>query len=94
METLLESRPEDRLRSAGRVLALADRFSAGRLERACARALYFGEADYWTIRNILQTGQDHEHLPGLDPPRPVAEKIYAFARNVGEVVSAMKGVQS
>ena len=94
VETLLESRPEDRLRSAGRILALTGRFPAGRLERACARALYFGEADYRTIRNILQTGQDHEHLPGLDPPRPVAEKIYAFARNVGEVVSAMKAMQS
>ena len=94
VETLLESRPIDRLRSAGRVLELAGQFPAARLERACARALYFGEADYRTIRNILQTGKDHELLPGLDPPRPVAVKIYAFARNVGEVVSAMKGVQS
>jgi hypothetical protein len=84
----------DRLRSAGRILELVNDFPAGRLERACARALYFGEPDYRTIRRILQTGKDQEHLPGIDPPQPVITKIYTFARNVGEVVSALKAVRS
>jgi len=94
VESLLESRPIDKLRTAGRVLELASRFSAPRLERACARALYYGEADLRTIRSILQTGKDHDHLPGIDPPRPVTQQVFTFARSVGEFVSALKGAHS
>jgi transposase len=45
VETLLTHRPEDRLRSAGRLLRLAQRTSPTQLEQACARAQAFGAAD-------------------------------------------------
>jgi hypothetical protein len=41
-----------------RLLQLADRYSAPRLEAACRRALYYGQANYRTIRRILQHGVD------------------------------------
>ena len=56
LERLLEQRPLDRLRVAGRVLRLAQTFSATRLERACARATHFGVGDYPTVKRILQEG--------------------------------------
>ena len=56
VESLLEQRPLDRVRVAGRGLRLAQTCSAPRLERACARATHFGVGDYPTVKRILQEG--------------------------------------
>lgn len=56
IQQLLEHRPEDRLHVAQRVLRLAERSGAERLERACVRALHFGTPDYPTLKRILATG--------------------------------------
>ena len=52
------------------VLRLADKFGDQRLERACARALYFGETSPRTLRRILDHGLENEPLPGLPQPAP------------------------
>jgi transposase len=91
VNTLLESRPVDKLRNAHRVLELASRYSPERLERACARALHFGEGEYSTIAGALKAGTDAEPLPGVEPEPPVNTRVYRFVRHVGEVVAALGG---
>jgi hypothetical protein len=75
VQELLDHRPVDRLRVAGRLLRLAQVHSPERLERACTRARHFGEPDYVTVKRILQ-----EHLDAATfgastafaaPPSPV-----------------------
>ena len=56
VEMLLDHRPEDRLRSAGRLLRLATQTSPTRLEQACARAQAYGSADYSSVKRILAAG--------------------------------------
>lgn len=57
---LLEHRPEDRLRAAGRLVHLAHTVTPERLERACVRAQAFGAADYATIKRILHAGLEQQ----------------------------------
>lgn len=53
---LLAERPMDRLRGAHRLLHWAEKNDPARLERACARALAFGDVSVRTIENMLKTG--------------------------------------
>ncbi len=80
---LLSERPLDRLRAVQAVIRLADKFGDQRLERACARALYFGETSPRTLRRILDYGLEHEPLPGL--PQPVSQISFTFARPGSEI---------
>jgi hypothetical protein len=90
VDGLLDHRPEDRLRTAGRLLQLADRFCAQRLEAACRRALRFDDPSYMTIKRILEQGLDAEDLPSRDLlPVPTA-----FVRTAAELVGHLKGVAS
>ncbi len=82
VNALLDHRPEDRLRTAARLLRLAERFDPERLERACRRALHFGDPAYRTIKNILKQGLEAERL---DPPAP-APPANAFVRSPQELV--------
>jgi transposase len=84
---LLDHRPEDRLRTAGRLLRLGERFDPGRLETACARALRFGDPAYMTVKRILEQGLDREALPAIDPPPPAV----AFVRSASELVGHLTG---
>lgn len=87
---LLEHRPEDRLRVAGRLLRLATTYGTERLEAACARAEAFGEGDYVGVKRILDAGLDREPVP--DPIIALtAPKVYAFARPAEEVVAGLVG---
>lgn len=103
---LLDHRPEDRLRGAGRVLALAQRTTAERLERACARAAAYGEDGYPAVKRILEAGLEQGPLPtepvgppilrgGGDPPAGPAGASppggYTFVRQAGEFVASLLG---
>ena len=61
----------DHLRAAQGLLGLRERFGAGRLEAACARALKFGAPSYRTIKQILKEGFDQQpdllEVVELDP---------------------------
>jgi hypothetical protein len=86
VQALLDHRPEDRLRSAGRLLRLAQRTAPERLERACARALAFGAADYPTVKRILA-----EQLEALPPPVAPPVRPYTFVRQASEFVTSLFG---
>jgi transposase len=84
---LLDHRPEDRLRTAGRLLRLAERFSCERLEAACARALFYDDPAYSTIKRILEEDQDREPL---DPPARIPATAL-FMRSAAELVGHLVG---
>ncbi len=95
VRTLLENRPIDRLRTAGRIVRLAERYPAARVERACARAEYFSAPDYRTIRRILVEGRETEPLPTAGNRRaaPPAGSVrgFAFVRQASEFVQSLLG---
>ena len=53
----------DRLRAAQGVVGLAKRYGPARLEAACARALYFNNIQYRSVRMILEKGLDQSSDP-------------------------------
>lgn len=81
VEKMLSHRPENRLAMAFRLLRLAETYSPERLERACERALVFGESEYRTVRRILERGLDREGLPQAPP---VPRRTLRFARSAAE----------
>jgi transposase len=93
VDALLEHRPEDRLRSAGRLLRLATQSAPARLEQACARAQAFGATDYLSVRRILAAGLADPAQPELTSgasaaPVPTA-RTYTFMRQASEFVLSL-----
>jgi hypothetical protein len=82
VDRLLDHRPEDRLRTAGRLLRLSERFGSERLEIACVRALRFDDPAYVTIKRILEQELDKEELPVTEPAPPAL----SFARTAAELI--------
>ena len=82
VQALLDDRPLDRLRSAQAILRFETSVGRTRLEAACARALYFGEGTYRSIKQIRNAALDREPLPG-ETPDPLAH-AYTFARDSAE----------
>ncbi|MCZ7569802.1 MAG: hypothetical protein M5U01_14630 [Ardenticatenaceae bacterium] len=87
VEGLLTHRPEDRLRPAGRLLGLAQRFTSARLEAACHRALPFDDPAYLTIQRILE--QDLDAEPRLESPPPAPART--FGRTAQDFARALLG---
>jgi hypothetical protein len=87
---LLDHRPEDRLRSAGRVLRLASAYGPERLEGACARAQHYGEADYLAIKRILERGLDAAPLDeSVDAAH--SHPRFTFVRQASEFARSVLG---
>jgi transposase len=91
VQALLEHRPEDRLRSAGRLVRLAQRTGPQRLEQACARALAFGVSDYPTIKRILEAGLNAEAAVAPPPVGSNGAANYIFARPAAEFAANLLG---
>lgn len=72
---LLDDPAVDRLRTAGRLLRLGERFGDERLEAACLRAMQFDEPAYTTVKRILVEGLERQ--PFLDPLVTAAPAIPA-----------------
>jgi transposase len=86
---LLAERPVDRLRAVHRLLARAEKDDPARLERACARALAFGEVSVRTLENMLKSGVADQAAAETAQPAPDWPR---FAREAGELVPAhLKG---
>jgi hypothetical protein len=68
VRTLLDDTVVDRLRTVGRILQLAERVGAARLEAACVRALCYDAISHQAIKAILAQGLDHEPAPELPAP--------------------------
>lgn len=88
VNTWLDDPAVDRLRTAGRLLRLRERYGDVRLEAACARALQFAEPTYATIKRILVGGLEREH-PAPQPAAPPPART--FARTAGELLGHLFG---
>lgn len=87
VERLLKHRPENRFRSAVRLLRLSDRWGAKRLEAACVRALRFEETSYTSIKRILARNLDAE----LHPEPMVSPPASIFVRTAEELLGSLIG---
>ncbi len=90
IDALLDHQPEDWLRTAGRLLRLAERFGKARLEAACARALQFDDGSYVTVKRILEQALDLVPVPAAQPA--VSARI--FARSAQELLGHAAGGES
>jgi hypothetical protein len=86
---LLASRPLDRLRTALRVLALAETYTPARLEAACVRGLTFGDPSLPTLKRILAEGLDQLALPQLADHS--TDESLVFARPAAELAATILG---
>jgi transposase len=87
IDRLLDHRPEDRLRTAGRLLRLGEKYGSERLEAACTRALRFDDPGYMTIKRILKQGLEAEELPSTQPAPPA----HLFVRPAAELIRNLVG---
>lgn len=85
---LLDDPVIDRLRTAGRLLKLRERYGDPRLEAACAKALQYDEPVYATVKRILAEG-----LEGSRPSaQPVTTRpVRTFARTASELLGHLFG---
>lgn len=58
VEAIWAAHLKDAIYEAQHFLSLARRFSAGRLEDAATRAIYYGQGTARTVREILRNGSD------------------------------------
>ncbi len=86
---MFADKPMDRLRGVQSVLRLEQKYGPERLEKACTRAVAFGEASSWTVRRILEGGLEAEPLQVNVPPAPVKSAV--FARVAGEIFLGQGG---
>ena len=79
VDVLLSDPIQDRLRSVQALLRLQDQVGAARLQKACERALYYGDPSYRRIKTILQAGMEERLFdsPGVNV---VCLASYRFAR--------------
>jgi transposase len=82
VDKLLGETPLYQLTSVLALLGLAKKHGRERLERACARALFFGDHRYRRIKTILDAALDREPLPGEESVPP--NRPHAFARSADE----------
>jgi transposase len=86
VQRLLDHRPAERLHVAQRVLRLAERAGAERLERACRRALHYGTPDYPMLKRILAAGLEVVPLPASQHPPP---RNLTFLRHASEFAAGL-----
>lgn len=91
VSTLLADPVIDRLRTAGRLLRLGERYGNERLEAACQRALHFGEPSYLTVKRILMGELDAQ--PAVAPSSSLSSPSspYLFARRAYELLGHLFG---
>lgn len=63
--------PWSKLRQGQKLVRLAERYTAARLDDACRRALAFDLIDVRRIERILVQALERDTLPPLDPDRPL-----------------------
>jgi hypothetical protein len=70
---LLSSRqhPEQAYRSCQGVLSFNARVGMERLNKACRRAIHYGDYSYHTVRVILEKGLDKDEVKSRDEKRPI-----------------------
>jgi transposase len=87
VERLLDDPVLDKLPTVQRLLGLATRYDAARLEAACQRALHFDDPRYTTVKRILREGLE---IRPLIVPMP-APQARVFVRSPEELVGHWAG---
>jgi hypothetical protein len=85
---LLDDKIVNRLRTAGRLLRLRERYGDQRLEAACAKALRYNEPAYTTVKRILAEGLEAAP-PAAEPTLTIP--VHTFARTAGELLGHLFG---
>jgi hypothetical protein len=85
VEILLSERPLDRLRSVHGILRLQEKYSAGRLESACGRAIHYNDPSYPRIKRILASGLDQIEVESEKQQGKL--EFYEHSRKVEEFFS-------
>ena len=80
VRSLLGDRAQDRLRSVQSLLRLSGQVGAERLEKACRRALRYGDSSYRRVKSILKAGLETQSIEREDP-KVIALASYRFARS-------------
>ena len=82
VDGLLMERPLDKLRSVQGILRLGEKYGDARLERACGRALYYGDGSYPRVKKILASGLDELEIDTISSQMSLP--IYEYSRRVEE----------
>lgn len=82
---LLSDDVQDRLSSVHKLLGLCSSSDPERLEKACARAIHYGEWSYIRVKTILANGMESVPIE-RDEYIPVKETGYDHARQIGGVL--------
>ena len=90
VDGLLSERPLDKLRSVHGVLRLGEKYGSARLERACARAIHYGDPSYVRVKKILEAGLDREQIDSdlTQMSLPVHEHARSAVELFGELAHA------
>jgi transposase len=91
VDGLLSERPLDKLRSVHGVLRLGEKYGTARLERACARAIHYGDPSYVRVKKILEAGLDREAINGY--LSQMSLPVYEHARSAEELFGELAGVE-
>ena len=87
VDELLAARPVDKLRTAWSVVALADKYSATRLEAACARGMAFGDTSLVTLKRILAEGLEIRTLALPFLPHPESLVFVRSGEELGQTIA-------
>lgn len=82
VEGLLSERPLDKLRSVHGILRLGEKHGNARLERACSRAIHYGDPSYLRVKKILEAGLDREEVDSY--VTQMSLPVYEHSRSVEE----------
>ena len=82
VEGLLSERPLDKLRSVQGALRLGEKYGNARLERACARAIHYGDPSYGRVKKILEAGLDRQEI--VSRVTQMSLPVYEHARSAEE----------
>lgn len=91
VEGLLSERPLDKLRSVHGILRMGEKYGNARLERACSRAIYYGDGSYVRVKKILESGLDKLGIDAISDQMNLP--IYEYSRSAEEFFGDITGVE-
>jgi hypothetical protein len=78
-------------RSVHGVLRLGEKHGSAKLERACARAIHYGDPSYVRVKKILEAGLDREEIDSY--LTQMSLPVYEHARSAEELFGELARVE-
>jgi len=91
VDGLLSERPLDKLRSVHGILRLGEKYGDARLERACGRAIHYGDGSYVRVKKILESGLDELQIDATSSQMSLP--IYEYSRRAEEFFGDISGAE-